>query len=93
MALEADSTFAFQGSRWLADVAPHLLEDEHRRRIERAQRIAQRRQAIEAEIPDHLLYSKGWPTSIPTATEGELIAGVRRRVSELLKLNARYHDQ
>jgi 3'-phosphoadenosine 5'-phosphosulfate sulfotransferase (PAPS reductase)/FAD synthetase len=90
VALEADSTFAFQGSRWLADLAPHLLEGKERRRIERAQTVAMRRQAIEAEIPDHLLYSKGWPTSMPTATESELIASVRRRVSELLNLNAKY---
>lgn len=86
--LEADSTFAFQGTRWLADVAPLLLPFELRHRIDQAKKIGQLRQAIEAEIPNHLLYTKGWPTSIPTVEEATLVAGVRRRISELLGLDA-----
>lgn len=86
--LESHSSFAFQGTRWLADVAPHLLSPELRDRIERAKNTARLRQTIEAEIPDHLLYTKGWPTSMPTVEEANLIAGVRERVSELLDLNA-----
>ena len=88
--LEADSTFAFQGNRWLADAAPELLSPELRQRIAQAKEAAQQRQAIEAEIPDHLLYTAGWPTVMPTAAEAALVADVRRRVSSLLGLDAGY---
>jgi 3'-phosphoadenosine 5'-phosphosulfate sulfotransferase (PAPS reductase)/FAD synthetase len=82
--LEAESTFAFQGSRWLADVAPDLLSRELRERVARAKAAAKERQEIEAEIPKHLLYTAGWPTEMPTPEEAEVIASVRRRVGALL---------
>lgn len=85
--IEARSTFAFQGSRWLADVAPHLLSDDLVQRVERAKRGAAERQAAEAMLPDHLLYTKGWPTSIPTWSEAELIADVRRRVAQAVGID------
>lgn len=88
--LEAASTFAFQGHRWLADVAPQLLPAALRARIERAKLLAQMRRTAEAEIPDHLLFTKGWPTTIPTASEADLIASVRQRVSGMLAINAGY---
>lgn len=88
--LEAASSFAFQGTRWLADVAPQLLPADLALRIEQAKAKAELRKVIESEIPRHLLYTKGWPTSIPSATEAELIASVRLRVSEMLNLGASY---
>jgi 3'-phosphoadenosine 5'-phosphosulfate sulfotransferase (PAPS reductase)/FAD synthetase len=88
--LEALSTFAFQGKRWLADVAPHLLPSNLRLRIVEAKRRAQERQAIEAEIPAHLLYVDGWPSAVPTHEEADLIASVRRRISDLMELEASY---
>ncbi len=88
--LEAASSFAFQGTRWLADVAPHLLPTNLRNRAERAKATARLRQAIETEIPNHLLYTKGWPTSMPTVEEAALVASVRSRISELLHLHAGY---
>lgn len=86
--LEAESTFAFQGARWLADVAPQLLAPDLRARIQRAKEKAIERQRIEAEIPDHLFYSKGWPTALPTFGEAELIASVRQRISALIPIAA-----
>jgi 3'-phosphoadenosine 5'-phosphosulfate sulfotransferase (PAPS reductase)/FAD synthetase len=86
--LEAETTFAFQGARWLADVAPQLLGADLRARIQQAKEKALERQRIEAEIPDHLLYSKGWPTALPTFGEAELIADVRRRISVLIPIPA-----
>lgn len=80
--LEARSTFAFQGARWLADVAPELLGAELRARIERAKAAAAARVAAETEIPAHLLYTAGWPTEIPSIVEAKHLASVRRRVSE-----------
>jgi 3'-phosphoadenosine 5'-phosphosulfate sulfotransferase (PAPS reductase)/FAD synthetase len=92
--LEAESSFAFQGTRWLADVAPHLLSTPLFERVHQAKRVAELRRKIEAEIPEHLLYTKGWPTSIPNQSEAALIASVRRRISNLFNLEAGYltHD-
>jgi 3'-phosphoadenosine 5'-phosphosulfate sulfotransferase (PAPS reductase)/FAD synthetase len=81
--LEIASAFAFQGSRWLGDVAPHLLSDEQRTGLARAKEVAARRAAIEAEIPDHLLYERGWPKVMPSAEEAELLCRVRRDVAAL----------
>lgn len=88
--LEAVSTFAFQGNRWLADVAPSLLPAEIREHIELAKVAATERQAMEAMLPGHLLYTAGWPTSVPTHAEASLIARVRRRVSSLVGIDARH---
>jgi 3'-phosphoadenosine 5'-phosphosulfate sulfotransferase (PAPS reductase)/FAD synthetase len=90
--LEAKSTFAFQGNRWLSDVAPHILPSSLREQTEQAKAAATQRQVIEAEIPNHLLYVKGWPTRMPTREEAALLANVRQRVSALLGLNAQHLD-
>lgn len=88
--LEVASTFGFQGSRWLADVAPWLLSDELQERVEQAKQSAILRQEIESELPAHLMYTAGWPTAIPTASEAALLAGVRQRVSGLLGIEASF---
>ncbi|SAL00942.1 hypothetical protein AWB77_06236 [Caballeronia fortuita] len=88
--LEADSTFAFQGQRWLADVAPHLLPPELAADLARAKAAAIERQTIEAEIPAHLLFSSGWPTARPTPDEAELLASVRRRVAQTVGIEVGY---
>jgi 3'-phosphoadenosine 5'-phosphosulfate sulfotransferase (PAPS reductase)/FAD synthetase len=85
--LEVRSTFAFQGHRWLADTAPHLLPFELKRQVEAAKRAAVQRQAAERRIPDHLLYAKGWPTRLPTQEEARLLAEVRREVAEIMNLS------
>jgi 3'-phosphoadenosine 5'-phosphosulfate sulfotransferase (PAPS reductase)/FAD synthetase len=87
--LEATSTFAFQGDRWLADVAPHLLSDDLLKRVQEAKRQAEVRRRAEARIPKHLLYKKGWPEMIPTREEAELLASVRITVSQALGLDIR----
>jgi 3'-phosphoadenosine 5'-phosphosulfate sulfotransferase (PAPS reductase)/FAD synthetase len=84
--LEAASTFAFQGHRWLADAAPHLLSVQLRERVAIAKKKAERRQEIESQIPAHLLYSKGWPTCMPTHEEANLLASVRAEIAQLLDL-------
>lgn len=90
--LEVRSSFAFQGSRWLSDVAPHVLPPSLRSQAQEAKAIALQRQVVEAEIPQHLLYAAGWPTCLPTRSEAELLARVRRQVSSLLGLNAQCLD-
>ena len=84
--LEAVSTFAFQGNRWLADVAPQLLSVELRERIDVAKRKATQRVAAEKEIPKHLLFTAGWPSVMPTPSEADVLASVRRRVADAVGL-------
>jgi 3'-phosphoadenosine 5'-phosphosulfate sulfotransferase (PAPS reductase)/FAD synthetase len=90
--LELDSTFAFQGTRWLADVAPHLLPDDERARIPGAKLRAGRRVAAEACIPPELLYVKGWPTFVPDIKQAALIAAVRRDVASAVGLQIGFTD-
>jgi 3'-phosphoadenosine 5'-phosphosulfate sulfotransferase (PAPS reductase)/FAD synthetase len=90
--IEAVSTFAFQGSRWLADVAPHLVGEELGARVAHAKEMARVRVAAESRLPKHLLYTKGWPTAVPTMAEAELLADVRRIVSESVGLRVNYLD-
>lgn len=82
--LEIRSTFAFQGSRWLGDIAPQLLDDETRAAIVVSKDRAAKRVQIEKRLPKHLLYTKGWPTVMPTEAEAELLCSVRREVADLL---------
>lgn len=90
VALEAVSTFAFQERQWLADVAPHLLPTELKEEIARAKAAAEERMRAEAQIPKHLLYTKGWPTCIPSAEEARLLAHIRMRVAAAVKLRIEY---
>ncbi|WP_421925524.1 phosphoadenosine phosphosulfate reductase family protein [Neoaquamicrobium sediminum] len=82
--LECSSSFAFQGSRWLGDVAPHLLDHFDRARLAEAKTIAARRVAAEKRITKPMLYVKGWPHRMLTDTEADILAGVRNEVSALL---------
>lgn len=90
--LEADSTFGFQGTRWLGDLDQAICSDDLRARVQDAKARAAQRQAIEARIPTHLLYTKGWPTVMPTRAEAELLAEARREIAELLDIVIRYVD-
>jgi 3'-phosphoadenosine 5'-phosphosulfate sulfotransferase (PAPS reductase)/FAD synthetase len=87
--LEARSTFAFQGARWLGDVAPELLSDELRARLVRAKAAAAIRQEAEARLPPDLLYVAGWPTRLPSVTEAQRIADIRCRVSDAVGIELR----
>jgi hypothetical protein len=70
--LEAESTFAFQGARWLGDVAPSLLSEELRSRLSHAKTKAEERRLIESAIPEHVLFVKGSPTGMPTKAEAKV---------------------
>lgn len=81
--LEIRSAFAFQGSRWLGDVAPQLLDDATLAALAEAKERAAKRVLIEKHIPKHLLYTKGWPTVMPTEDEAEQLCGARRAIAAL----------
>jgi 3'-phosphoadenosine 5'-phosphosulfate sulfotransferase (PAPS reductase)/FAD synthetase len=88
--LEIASTFAFQGAKWLGDVAPHLLNEQQREALRLAKRRAEIREAIEARVPTHLLYTKGWPHVLPTQAEAVMLAEVRREVAGALGITVGY---
>ena len=90
--LEILSTFAFQGASWLADIAPQLLDEETLAALSAAKQRGADRMAIEARIPEHLLYTEGWPTVMPTSAEAEILAEVRCAVAALLGLDVKYTD-
>jgi 3'-phosphoadenosine 5'-phosphosulfate sulfotransferase (PAPS reductase)/FAD synthetase len=90
--LEIASAFAFQGSRWLGDVAPLLLTDEQREGLARAKARAKRVKVAQKRVPEHLLYTRGWPTVMPTREEAELLAEVRREVADAIGIQIERAD-
>lgn len=90
VALEAESSFSVQPNRWLGDVAPHLLSAEATRQLARAKDIARQREALESQIPDALLLSRGVPGRLPTGSDAELLASIRRQMSALLGFKVAY---
>lgn len=90
--LEIQSTYAFQGNSWLGDVAPQLLSQETKSRLNKAKLAGEARRLAEDNIPKHLLYTKGWPTCVPTYEEAELLAKVRREVSVAVGIEVGYLD-
>ncbi len=90
VALEARSTFAFQGGRWLGDIAPGLLDTGLRRALDRAQSAARIRTAAEEGIPPGVLLRRGVPERVPTRDEAQSLARIRAIVANLVDLPLEY---
>ena len=90
--IEIISSFSFQSGHWLGDIAPALLTPEQVRGLAEAKRRAKIRDAAESRIGKHLLYSKGWPTVMPTQDEAQMLAEVRQMVASTLELQINYRD-
>lgn len=90
VALEARSTFSFQSTRWLGEIAPELLPATLRDRLQAGMHAAALRRAFEASMPVDLRYTKGWPPRVPTIAEAEIIAGVRARILAHHQLTSPY---
>ena len=88
--LEIRSTFALQGSRWLGDVAPHLLPASAQQALLQAKQRAALRVRQELLLPAHLLFTSGWPNAIPSPEDAALIADVRRSVGLAVGLEVRF---
>lgn len=91
--LEATSTFAFQGARWLGDVAPNILGGTLLARLIEAKAKAAARVALEKRITRDMLYVKGWPTRMLTDDEADLLATVRREISQLMGFTSQHVDR
>jgi 3'-phosphoadenosine 5'-phosphosulfate sulfotransferase (PAPS reductase)/FAD synthetase len=90
--LEILSSFSFQSGRWLADVAPHLLSASQLSGVQKSKRRAKQREQAESRIPRHLLYSRGWPTIMPTPAEAVLLSEVRRAVADIMEFSIEYTE-
>lgn len=84
--LEIVSTFAFKGNCWLGDTLTDVLSDRERADLRLAKERGEAREFAEAKIPEHLLYTKGWPTCVPTQDEATLLAAVRFAVADAVGL-------
>lgn len=89
--LEARSTFAFYVSRWLGDVAPHLLTREQRDAVLVAKEKAAARVALEKNITKGMLFVTD-KTRMLTDEEAAKLADVRRKISSLMGFQSQYLD-
>lgn len=90
--LEIESSFSFKDGHWLADIKPAWLSETQQADLVKAKRRNKERERIEAAIPAHLLYEKGWPVVMPTQAEARLLASVRNQIAALLELSIRYTE-
>ena len=90
--LEIASSFSFQSERWLGDVAPRLLCGEQLAGLQEAKRRAALREQVERRIPAHLLYTKGWPSVMPTRQEAMVLGEVRRSMADIMRIDLLYTD-
>lgn len=88
--LECASTFSFQPSRWLGDVAPHLLTPGLVSDLAKAKAAAHVRRDLEAGLPKELGYAKSWPPRLPDEAEAGAIAAVRATILAHHGLENRY---
>ncbi len=83
VSLESRSGFAFQGARWLGDIAPQLLTRAEREQLAYAKLRAAKRIEVESTITNDMLYVRGWPTRVLSDREADTLASVRRVVTDL----------
>ncbi|MBL8580628.1 MAG: phosphoadenosine phosphosulfate reductase family protein [Rhizobiaceae bacterium] len=83
VSLECRSGFAFQGARWLGEVAPQLLDRTEREQLADAKLRAAKRIEVESTITADMLYVRGWPTRVLSDREADTLASVRRVVTDL----------
>ncbi|NEI60935.1 phosphoadenosine phosphosulfate reductase family protein [Rhizobium leguminosarum] len=93
VALEIASSFAFQGARWLGDVAPQLLNAATSRGLAEAKVKAAERARFEKFITPEMLYVKGWPTRMLTDSEADILALTRQAVSGIFGFSSSHLDR
>lgn len=94
VALEAASTFGFQGNKkWLGDVMPDLLSDDLHAALVAAKEKAARRHALETTLDKAILFEKGWPVRMLTDAEADNLANVRIQIAGMIGIDAYYLDR
>ena len=81
--LENASGFSFQGSTWLASLAPELLSAEQQRGHRQARERAQERTALQQGLPKRIRFTKGWPSEMISLADAKVLAIVRQRMAQL----------
>lgn len=88
--MEIASTFSFQASTWLGDVAAHLLTVEQVTDLALAKAMAVRRRTIEAGMPARHRYVDGWPLHVPDYDEAQIIFDARHEILAMHALSTPY---
>lgn len=88
--MEVQSTFSFQAGRWLADIAPQLLDASTIAAVNQAKLYSADRRRMEASMPARHRYIDGWPLHLPTHEEAREIAAVRAVLLERHQLRNYY---
>lgn len=82
LSLEISSTFSFQPTRWLADLAKSRLSSTEIKHLEQSKERAAERRAMEAQLPSDLRFTRGWPPRVPDNSEAVQICDARARILE-----------
>lgn len=97
--LELESGFAFQGNRWLTSLGfdngfswATSMVPEGVQRLHAAKKLAERRNNIQAWLPKHLQFTRGWPKCVPTLDEAENLAEMRRAIASLYDWDIDYTE-
>lgn len=90
--MEASYGFSFQPTRWLGDIAPHLLDAELLSALEEARQRAIRRRAIEADIPSAMRFKNSELPVIPDLDMAKVMSEIRREVAALHGIELRIRD-
>jgi len=89
-ALEIESTFSFQPTRWISDTCYDYISTKEVMKLPLAKEAAATRRELEAKIPKDLRMIKGVPTKLPTISEAYTIASTRDTISKITNLSCRY---
>lgn len=75
--LEITSTFSFQPTRWLSDLAPATSYPDLTSALATAKSLGTERKTLESQLPSDLRFTRGWPPRVPDMDEAKTIAMAR----------------
>jgi len=81
--MEASYGFSFQPTRWLGDIAPHLLDPALATALASARTLATERRTIEAAIPPEMRFRNNELPVVPDYGMATVMAGIRTEVARL----------
>jgi len=90
--MEASYGFSFQPTRWLGDIAPHLLDPALATALASARTLATERRAVEAAIPPEMRFRNDELPVIPDYGMATVMAGIRTEVARLHGIDLAVND-